>query len=317
MHMTEKDFSMIVIPDTQDVCTSHPDKLEGMARWIVDHAEKLNLKMILHVGDVVNNGALREEQWHHHQNAFNIIDKARIPMLIAIGNHDYDNILNEDRSSVFFNRYCGMTRYRDKAWFGGTFEEDHSENMYALLEAEGLPLLFLSLEFGPRDEVLEWANTVLQRYSDRKAIIVTHSHMFHNGFRTQPGDAHNPKIYKGATGANDGEDVWNKCFKLHSNVAAVYSGHHIPANISYRIDAGDHGNLVFQSFQNWQCAPNGGDGRIRIIKFLSSTGRFELQVLNPQTGDIETDDGFAFSHPAWRPDEDQALWTKMRFPGAE
>ena len=52
-------FSMIVIPDTQDLCTHHPDRLKVMTKWIVDHAQHLNLKKIIHVGDIVNNGALR------------------------------------------------------------------------------------------------------------------------------------------------------------------------------------------------------------------------------------------------------------------
>jgi hypothetical protein len=244
MNQPDNIFSIIVIPDTQDVCTSHPEKLKQMTKWIVEQSKELNVKKIIHVGDVVNNGALREEQFLNHQEAFSLIDEVDIPITIAIGNHDYDNILNENRNSKMFNKYCGVHNYENKPWFGGVFEQNKAENIYTKLKINGTMFLFLSLEFGPRDEVLEWANQLLEEHADHKAIIVTHSYMYLNGERTKPGDNHNPKDYKGAHGANDGEDVWNKCLKRHKNVMAVFSGHHITDNVSYRYDVGEQGNLV-------------------------------------------------------------------------
>jgi hypothetical protein len=291
------DFSMVIIPDTQDLCTSHPVKLKKMAQWIVDNREAQNIKTIIHVGDVVNNGALRKEQWENHREAFALIEDANVPSMIAIGNHDYDNILNENRDSKWFNMYCGVSNYQNKRWFGGVFENGKAENMYIMLEIEDKSYLFLSLEFGPRDEVIDWANHILEEYEDHETIVVTHSYMFLNGERTKQGDAHNPKNYKGTQDANDGEDLWHKCLKHHKNVTAVYSGHHIPDNVSYRFDVGDKGNLVFQSFQNWQCAENGGDGRIRIIRYKEDSNEIEMNVFNPQTEQWESESGFDISIP--------------------
>jgi hypothetical protein len=290
-------FSIIVIPDTQDVCTSHPDKLKKMTNWIVDNAERLNVKKILHVGDVVNNGNRKEEQYVNHHEAFSKIYDANLPIMISMGNHDYDNLLDTNRDSSMFNKYCGIHLYEDKPWFGGVLDSSKAENLYTKQEINGTKYIFLSLEFGPRDEVLEWANKILEEHVDHKAIIVTHSYMYLYGERTKPGDAHNPKKYKGAHGANDGEDVWHKCIKKHDNIIAVFSGHHITDNVSYRFDAGEKGNLVFQSFQNWQCAPNGGDGRIRIATFNIDNNTIELTVYNPQTERFETDEGFSISFP--------------------
>lgn len=276
---------------------SHPEKLHVMTEWIVEHAEALNVKMIMHVGDVVNNGAEKEVQWHHHKAAFDRIDEAGIPMMIAIGNHDYDNLLAENRNSEKFNQYCGLDRYKDKPWFGGTFEEGKTENMYAKLDIAGRKYLFLSMEFGPRQAVIDWANNVLQSHADREAIILTHSFLYPEGERTKPGDAHNPKDYPGAQDAHDGEDLWHQCIKKHANIVSVYSGHHVPGNVSYRSDLGDHGNLVWQSFQNWQMTENGGEARIRIIHYRLSNNEVAMQVYNPQTGVYEDKAGYEVKLP--------------------
>jgi predicted phosphodiesterase len=289
------EFSIAIIPDTQILAKSHPEHFTRMTQWIASHAQELNLKMALHLGDVVNNGESDIGQYERSQEALNVIDEAGIPMLIVPGNHDYDNMLGTDRSLSLFNRYFGTHRYENKSWFGGTYEDGQAENCYATLDIGGEKYLFLALEFGPRDKVLAWADRVLEEHRDHRAIIITHCYMYMDGTRNKPGDKHNPKIYEGAVGANDGEDMWQKSFKRHPNVIGVYSGHQIMKNVSYRVDWGDQGNMVFQSFQNWQAAPEGGQGRFRLLRFRPAEGVILLQVFNPKTGELETRDGYELS----------------------
>lgn len=309
-----EDFSIIIIPDTQDLSTSKPEKLLRMTKWIANNASQLNLKMVLHVGDVVNRGLDEDEYyWQSHQTALNILEQANIPFMNAIGNHDYDNLLRDNRDSTIFNQYCGMDWYNDKQWFGAAFQENKTENMYTKLDIEGEKYLFLSMEFGPRDEVIDWANEVLFNNQDHRAIILTHSYMYLNGERTKPGYNHNPKDYPGTSDANDGEDLWNKCISKHKNIISVFSGHHITDNISYRFDFGDHGNLVFQSFQNWQCAADGGDGRFRILRFDLDENKASINVFNPQTEKNETAEGYEVEFPI-NQNIDHQKWLDERFP---
>lgn len=286
-----KKFSFIIIPDTQDVCSMNPKKLKKMAKVITSNMEKWNIKKVLHVGDLVNNGADKEIQWKNHDKAFSLIEKANIPCLIAIGNHDYDNILNINRNAEMFNKYTN--KYENKSWFGGFYEENKAENMYTMLTIYGIKFLFLSLEFGPRNEVLEWANEILEKYNDHFVIVVTHSYLYLDARRTRPESRHNPKNYRGVIEANDGEDMWDKCIKKHKNIIAVFSGHHIVDNVSYRFDRGEKGNIIFQSFQNWQCAPFGGDARFRIFSFDLDKDIINLSTFNPQTKSFEEDNGYS------------------------
>lgn len=307
--MNRKVFSIIIVPDTQTVTNHHPHLLEPMARWIVDSAQELNVKMVLQLGDIVDSGANREEEFVLASKTMNVLREANIPFLICPGNHDYDNLLSQDRSLAMFNRYFGPQLYRDQKWFGGLYQEDSAENIYIKLEADGRKLLVLVLEFGPRDEVLKWADQVLEANQDYEAIVITHCYMHIHGERTGPGDGLNPKTYAGAFGANDGEDVWQKSLRKHPNVIAVFSGHHVPGNVSYRVDLGDHGNPVFQSFQNWQFADFGGEGRFRIVTFLPDDRGMEFSVLHPQTGSYEEAPGYRVSVP-----KASQEWSSFRYP---
>jgi hypothetical protein len=297
MSINDKEFSIVIIPDTQVLSWKQPSIFQNMTKWIKNHAEELNLQMILHVGDVVDSGAREEEQFKVAEKAFEEIYNANLPILMAAGNHDYDNLLSKDRSLTMFNRYFGIHRYDECSWFRGTFEEGQIENCYATLDIGGRKFLFLSLEFGPRDEVLKWADKILTTHRNHTAIIITHCYMYMYGNRTKRGDQHNPKDYPGATGANDGEDLWQKSFKKHSNLLAVFSGHQITENVSYRTDLGEQGNLVFQSFQNWQCAENCGEGRIRILKIRPSDNEMRLCVFNTYKGEYEDNEGYQVAVP--------------------
>lgn len=288
-------FSVIVIPDTQEITHSHPELFAAMTRWIADQKERLDIRMVLHLGDVIENGEDVDAELRHAKAALDTIDEAGIPLLIAAGNHDYDNKLKRDRSLTMFNRYFGTERYAGKPWFGGAFEEGHAENVFAVMEIDGVKRLFLALEFGPRDETLAWADRVLTRYADHEAIIITHCYMYIHGERSKPGDEHHPSTYPGAFPANDGESMWHKCFKKHANIVAVYSGHQVPRNVSFRSDRGEAGNLVFQSFQNWQMTDRGGHGRIRVIRFEEAGARLRHRVYNPLLDRYEAEDGYEVS----------------------
>ena len=86
--------------------------------------------------------------------------------------------------------------------------------------------------------------------------------------------------------------MWNKSFRKHGNLLAVFSGHHLGGNVSWRVDRGDCGNRVLQTFQNWQYSENGGDGRFRIVRIHPSERRMTLGVCNPCADAFETGDGY-------------------------
>ena len=55
----------------------------------------------------------------------------------------------------------------------------------------------MSLEFGPRQGVLDWANDIMALNPNHKIVIVTHSYMYYDNTRMGDGDSWNPHTYGG------------------------------------------------------------------------------------------------------------------------
>lgn len=285
-------LTFAVIPDTQILAVAEPELYLGVTAWIAAHADELGLAMVLHLGDVVNNGADDEAQYELAARAHRTLLDAGLPLLVAAGNHDYDDMLGQTRGLDMFNAYVGARPLAGHDWFGGAYEDGHAENCYGTLDTAAGRFLFVVLEFGPRPVVVDWAEDLLRRHRDHAAIVVTHGYLDPNGDRTRPGSHFHPHDYPGSAGGLDGEDLWQQALRRHPNVVAVFSGHQIPETVSYRVDPGEAGNPVLQSFQNWQSTPRGGAGRIRIVRYSPETGRLAMCVVNTATGAYEKDDGY-------------------------
>src|SRR5215831_4618524 len=124
-----QDFSIVVLPDTQNEATSFPHVMNAQTAWIAQNAQAKNIQMVLGVGDIVNDGAVNAQQ-QNADAAIRILDNAGIPYLLAIGNHDYDGANPKSRSVVGFNHWFGPARYTGKPFYQGNFPSGSNENFY-------------------------------------------------------------------------------------------------------------------------------------------------------------------------------------------
>lgn len=295
-------FSFIVIPDTQKMSRYHPHVFHRMAGWIAKRAGELNIQAVLHLGDVVDQGARDEEEYRIASSAMSMLYDTGLPVLIAPGNHDYDVPIVSSSGSLsrhrcrelsMFNQYFGVHRYEQAPWFGEVYEQGKAENMYALIESGEASIMILVLEFMPRGDVMAWADKMIRKHQDRHVFIITHSYMYMNGERVGPGIKANPKQkYEALSEGHDGEDMWQKHLRHHPNVVAVFSGHHIPECVSHRVDEGIHGNMVYQLFQNWQEQEYGGSGRFRMVHYDASSRNMSVSVFNPLSEQVEEEAGY-------------------------
>ena len=289
--------TFIIIPDTQKMSRHHPDEFINMTKWIVKYHQKNKLDAVIHLGDVVDNGAKVESEYQHASKALDIIYDADIPLLIVPGNHDYDIPIvssvktlekGKERSLDMFNKYFGIDRVQHKPWFGELFQDNRIENSTAIIG----DYLFILLEFGPRDDVLEWANQLIEQDPNKKVIVITHCYMYIDGNRTSEKTDATPRKYLATKDANDGEEIWQKLIKHHPNIIGVFSGHHLPTNVSHRVDMGIHGNQILQAFQNWQAEDFGGSGRLRIVQIDGNDDVLESFIFNPLTNQTEHELGY-------------------------
>src|SRR3712207_9410295 len=88
-----------------------------------------------------------------------------------------------------------------------------------LFSTAGRDFIVFCLEFGPRADVVRWANELNDKHAKREAILVTHAYVYYDDTRYDwakhgPKQSWNPHNYAVAKSTNDdvsdGEELWQK-----------------------------------------------------------------------------------------------------------
>ena len=270
--------TLVVLPDTEGYAGKRPHIFNAMMQWVAENREARNIAYLLHVGDVTNNNTKGE--WKNARAAFDIIE-GKIPYVLAAGNHDYDH--TEGRLT-YMNEFFRLEDLKQWPTFGDVYEAGKLENHYQFLEIHGRKWTVLSLEMGPRKEVVEWANRVLSEHKDRLAIILTHGYLYYGNERynhLRGGQRASPYNFYG-DGA-DGEMMWNQLVRKHPNVMMVVCGHLSSQYVGYRKDEADYGNIVHQMLVDYE-KMHGGYGFLRLLEFLPDGKTVQVRTYSPVTG---------------------------------
>lgn len=274
---TFQPWSLVVLPDTQYYSQNYPDIFRQQTQWIVDHAEALNIRFVAHVGDLTNGNTHTEYQVA--AEALGTLYDAGIPFAVASGNHDL--------SGTATTRSSHLTEYIPPAMYDhseevGFFRNGETDNSWHLISSGSHRYLLLALEFGPRDDVVEWAKEVIRQHQGAMTILVTHAYLYYDDSRfdwAAKGKAQNwnPHSYPVANlpgGVNDGQELWDALLRDNPDAGMVLSGHTLGDGIGYSIAEGLNGNRVHQMLANYQKGtssgfPYGGAGMVRIIQFTT------------------------------------------------
>ena len=296
-----EDYAIVVLPDTQFYSSSWPDIFAAQTRWLVENRHAQQIAFVLHTGDIVDWDIV--EQWSEASQSLHLLD-GHVPYAMTAGNHDYFNFA--DRMGLI-NTYFPPAHFAQYPWFGGTFEAGHVENSFSVFTAGAHKWLVIALEFGPRDEVLAWANSVLRVFWDTPAIIITHAYLYRDGTRYSatavPHQQFQPHDYvmmgQTDTTINDGEEMWQKLIAPNSNVKLVFSGHDVnggglpPGTAARLTSARPDGSVVHQILANYQTclgAPcgtygddtvHGGNGFLRILRVSVAAQTMSVTTYSP------------------------------------
>ena len=291
----QTDFTIIALPDTQNESQFSPAALSAQTNWIAENQDRLNIRMVLGEGDIVNDFSDPAQQ-QSSDSAFRVLDNAGIPYLLAIGNHDYDDAApKQGRPVSGFNRFFGPSRYAGKTYYRGNFPTGSNENFFGVLNIGGKDFLFLMLEFMPRPESVAWAESILQANPDKEVIVVTHSFTYVDNTRVDFCDTADMP-----PGNATGDDLW-RVLRKYPNISMVLSGHLTNGQAGHRSDIADGGNLVNEIFANYQTFPNGGDGWLRIMTFHPDSNTISIQTYSPFLKRFKTDDRNQFTVPYHNP----------------
>lgn len=298
-------FSMITLPDTQNYSEYAPGTFSTQTQWIVDNADDLNIKYVSHLGDIVQHGPDLDE-WTNAVNAMSILDDAGIPYGACIGNHDnHYNSANyqygpeyyvaafdhyEDPTGAHYLDNFGPDKYAGKSWFGGASPSGLSN--YQVINGGGMDFLYLNLKIDTPKVELDWAQDVLAANRDKAVVVSTHRYLW--DFRLAAGRYGETVTDGPMAGFNFvdvdydpqrvlSETVFNDFIKSNDNIFMVQCGHF--HSEYYRTDSMNNAGLqVAEILTDYQDAPNGGDGWLRIYEFDTELNQIDVSTYSPTLG---------------------------------
>lgn len=273
-------FSVVAIPDTQAYSAKNPDIFYAETGWIADNLDVQRIAFVSHVGDVVDSNIPSE--WGIGLQAMNLLD-GKVPYGVSVGNHDMDCSAGD---ASLFSRYFPAKRFINRKWYGGHFKDN--VNSFQLFKAQGLNFVILHLECNAPDDVLGWADGVLEKHKDRRAIVCTH--MFLGPIRepetkedwftgpkgimewskchSRVGSMWSRKVNRG----NTPQQLWDKCFKKHRNIFLILCGDQSRTQAMSLVLMGTNGNKVYACLSDYR------DGFIRVYRFVPGRNRIEVMT---------------------------------------
>lgn len=308
----QNNWSIAVIPDTQYYVSSAKNAplFTEITRWLVDNKEELNLQLVLHVGDIVDENTT--EQWERAKESLSHLDN-QLPYVLAVGNHDLgDNA--SDRSTMLNDYFKVSDNPLNEVMFGGCFQPGHLENAWYRFQYGDVEYIIFSLEFGVRDEVVRWVDQVAVRHDKVPFILLTHdfidqeSALFsEDGMaeHTTTETKNSPYSYgiseKGSV--NCGQQLWDKLICRYPNFQFTFNGHYKAYRktgpqpdeveklwdalaVGYRKDVYQNGNVIHQMLFNAQWAPKGGNGWIRILEFTADGRLVHVKTFSPHLAHV-------------------------------
>jgi len=283
----EKPFSIVLLPDTQNYAAYFPETFFAQTAWVKANREKFNIRHVLHLGDLTEHDSTKE--WQVADKAMGTLDGV-VSYTVVPGNHDGSG----RRRTKRYNRWFGPQRFKDKKHYGGHFGEGNESNV-SFFDAGVMKFMVIGLEFGPRDEVLAWAGKLCEKHKDRRVIVVTHCYMYYDDTRVGRGDGSHPRVFLGSRPGNDGEQMWEKFVKHHENIFLVVSGHIRPRGTGRLTSVGKHGNKVHQLLANYQSFAKGGNGWLRLMKFVPAENKILVVTYSPTLNKFMNDDRHSFA----------------------
>jgi PKD repeat protein len=297
------DFTFLVLPDTQNYIL-YPENmpvLTSQLDWIAANRSAMSLAFVAGVGDIVDNHT-SSAQWTRASTAMATLDDAAVPYAVVPGNHDYDLTTG---AFTGYDEHFPVTRFSQASWnsattlYGGYYGEDEfgtdpvdrqNMNNYSLFAAGGMEFLLLGLELNPPDDVLAWAQRVLDAHPDRRVILTTHSYVNVSGaFSTQ--------MLRTDVAGNSGSAMWQKLVAPNCQIFLVVNGHFTSGldGEAHRTDTNACGRPVHAALSDFQGRPNGGDGWLRYYTFSPSRDEITATTYSPWLNAFETDADSVFT----------------------
>jgi hypothetical protein len=249
---------------------------------------------VTHLGDITNRNT--PVQWEVAQKALQALDGI-VPYSLVLGNHDCGPGGNCTSRDTLLNEYFPFATAQRQPTFGGAKDAGRLDNSFHKFQVGDQKFLVLALEFGPRDETVAWAETIVAQHPDHRVLLTTHAYMYYDDTRydwtkfgkDQKWNPHSYGTAKLAGGTNDAQQLWDKLIAKHPNFFMTLNGHVLDDGLGRLTSPISGGNEVQQMLVNYQMKKEGGEGFLRLIEFLPDQRTVQVKAYSPSTGTYKTD----------------------------
>lgn len=289
-------FSIIVLPDTQKYSEKYPKIFCKQTDWIKENISKLNIAFTIHLGDITENGGNNNnegqsdangnsKEWQTASTCLGKLDSIT-PYSVIPGNHDTDISHNKESGLKTYNKYFPTSRFSKNSWYKGNYKDN--TNNYQIIKKNGLKILLINLGIEPEDDVLKWAQEIIDQNKDSYTILTTHKYLYDD----KPKRSSKTEYSKQG---NAGEGIWNKLVKNNCSIKLVLSGHyHNSTGENRLISKNSCGENVHQIIQDYQARENGGNGLLRIYNFMPDRKVIHIKTYSVMSEKFEQDENSEF-----------------------
>lgn len=261
--LEDYDYTFAFVGDTQTVNYYDNTNMDTIYDWIIEQ----NPEFVLGLGDITDKSQAFE--WETAKKQFDKLNAANIPFSLARGNHD---------TTATYDANMSYKKYGNTTGVGGTFSGDTMRSYWQeLVIGEGsnqIKYLIFSLDYGMSDEMIAWANDVIESHPNHNVIITTHAYIDHLGVHLTKG-TQDPNVNDMA---NNGGDVWEKLASRHENVVMVVCGHIASDEIIISEETGVNGNKVKQILIDEQYVDKYHEPVGAVSLFHFSEGGSKIQI---------------------------------------
>lgn len=267
---SEDNYTFAFLPDTQNTIKFTPEVSDTATQWLIDNRDAINLKGLMHVGDLVENWD-STEQWQNAEEAFLPLAQAGIPVTFVPGNHDFSGS-NLDNYKAYFgagSAYAdAMNEYGNELYFeAATDAGSRGAGSYTFVDAGSYRYLLIQMMYEPNEAEIEWLDRVLTAYPEYPAIITSHNIFSCSASRPDECDLN-----------EQGEKIWNVA-KTHDNVFLITAGHNHGSGF---IDlTNDYGNPVIGMLVDYQFSYNGGNAWYRFVEMDEGQNEIHFSTFSP------------------------------------
>lgn len=201
---------------------------------------------------------------------FRLLAEVGLPFGVVPGNHDYDAMWSaagfppvEDIKDVRMTAEAlgilhagGLSNFRSvfgekseffegKPWYVAS--HDGGSSSAQIFSAAGFSFLHLALDMSPTDEVIAWAERIIQKHYGLPTILTTHDYLDAAGERKA-----NPVVdfHRVDPRHNNAQMLWEKLVSQNDQIFMVLSGHQHGQGLN--VDTNIDGHAVYQILADYQ-----------------------------------------------------------------